>query len=464
MAALVACLLTPASALAHAVLIASSPTQSARLARSPTAVTMRFNEPVQILAPADLTVVDGSGNPVNSGPGARLRSDARQVRIPLRPSLPDGTYTVRYLVVSADSHVVGGYFVFGVGPGELKPPFLGGAGQTGPSETSAWAVSARFLELLGVGGLVGLLAFRWFVWWPAWRSTPATGKKVAAQLAEFERDGFWMAFGALSLGAMLAEGYLLIVKSASALGVGVLSVMRNPGDVSTVLGGTHFGTLVQARGALLFGLFAVGAWQFMAETSDRPAHQAQRLRGRPVPALGMASLSVATIVLIAAQGHASQAPYSTMQVVADVLHLGSVSVWIAGLACIGVAMWRLPRFGDTGSGLAARLLASFSRVALVAVALAILTGVTRSAGELTGPAQLWDTAYGRSILYKLLLLCPIGFLALRHRRVVTSLRAVAVPSGATLRMVRRSVGIELGIAIVVVVVASVLAAQVPGRV
>jgi hypothetical protein len=31
-------------------------------------------------------------------------------------------------------------------------------------------------------------------------------------------------------------------------------------------------------------------------------------------------------------------------------------------------------------------------------------------------------------------------------------------------MVRRSVGIELGIAIVVVVVASILAAQVPGRV
>jgi putative copper export protein len=98
------------------------------------------------------------------------------------------------------------------------------------------------------------------------------------------------------------------------------------------------------------------------------------------------------------------------------------------------------------------------------VALTILTGVTRSAGELSAPAQLWDTAYGRSILYKLLLLCPIGFLALRNRRVVTSLKAVAVPSGATLRMVRRSVGIELGIAIVVVVVASVLAAQVPGRV
>jgi putative copper export protein len=84
--------------------------------------------------------------------------------------------------------------------------------------------------------------------------------------------------------------------------------------------------------------------------------------------------------------------------------------------------------------------------------------------ELSDPAQLWDTAYGRSIVYKLLLLCPVAFLALRNRRVLTALRTVKRPNAPTLRMVRRAVAAELTLALGIVVVASVLVAQVPGRV
>ncbi len=427
-------------------------------------MSITFNEQVQLLKTTDLSVVDRSGTVVNAGPAATLPSDARVIRVSLQPNLPDGTYTVRYLVVSADSHVVGGFFVFGVGSGKLAPPFLGGSGQKGPSETSVWAVSARFLELLGLGGLLGLLVVRWLVWRPAWRGMPPLPGDSAGRLLTWERDGFWTAFGVLAVGAMLAEGYLLVVKSASALGVSVISVLRNPADVSTVLGATHFGDLIQLRGVLLFALFVIGAWRFLAESSERGAPTPARPAGPPAPAALMAILSVAAIALVSAQGHASQAPLSRLQVTDDLLHLASVSIWIAGLAWVGVMVWRLPRVAPGGDMLAAQALARFSRVALVVVAIAIATGVLRTAGELSDPAQLWDTAYGRSIIYKLLLLCPIGFLALRNRRVVTSLRGVAVPTGATLRMVRRSVGMELTVALGVVLVASILVAQVPGRI
>jgi copper transport protein len=462
--AVVAALLLPGSALAHAVLVDSSPAANARLARSPAQVTISFNEEVQLLKPTDLDVVDRTGAEVSAGPGAALPSDARVLRVALRPDLPNGTYTVRYLIVSADSHVVGGYFVFGVGPGELAAPYLGGSGQSGPSETSVWAVSARFLELIGLGGLFGLLVVRWLVWRPAWRGMPTLPGDGAERLLTWERDAYWTAFGILAVGAMLAEGYLLVVKSASALGVSVVSVARDPGEVSTVLSTTHFGDLIQLRGALLFALFAIGAWRFIAESAPRAGATPARPAGSLAPAVAMGILSVAAIALVSVQGHASQAPLHLMQVTVDVVHLGSVSIWIAGLAWVLVALRRLPRVADGGEILAARALAQFSRVAFVVVSLAIASGVVRAAGELSDPAQLWDTSYGRSIIYKLLLLCPIAVLALRNRRVVTSLRRVTVPTGATLRMVRRNVAMELTLTIAVVVVASVLVAQVPGRV
>ena len=159
------------TALGHAVLASSSPAADTRLAAAPEQVTLTFSEPVEIVQSEDIDVVDAEGNDVTGGP-ATNDAQARVVEIPLRPGLADGTYTVRYKVVSSDSHVIGGVLVFGVGPGELGQPFLGGTND-GPSETGPWGVSSRFLEMVGLGGLVGLLAFRWLVWGPAVRGRRA---------------------------------------------------------------------------------------------------------------------------------------------------------------------------------------------------------------------------------------------------------------------------------------------------
>jgi copper transport protein len=99
---------------------------------------------------------------------------------------------------------------------------------------------------------------------------------------------------------------------------------------------------------------------------------------------------------------------------------------------------------------------------LVAVALVVLTGVVRSLGELDDPAELWQTAYGRSILLKVGLLLPIAGLALYNRKVLEALGRVPRPNAATMRLVRRVAASELALALVVVVVASLLVAQVPG--
>lgn len=449
------------TALGHPYITASSPAAGATLDSSPDRVTISFNEPVELLRSQDLDVVDSSGAGVGSGPG-RVTSDKRVVEIPLRPALPDGTYTVRSQILGADSHVVPGLFVFGVGeaPGQ---PYFSGNGSGGPSETGVWGTSSRFLEIAGLGGLMGLLAFRWLVWAPALRRARGVSGGERDTVLAWGRDTFWVGFGVLAIGAMLAEGYLLVVQSATVLGTGVLTTLGDATGISQVLGDTRFGSLVQLRGGLLFALFAIGAVQFLREYGSQGSPKPPTATGSRATGLVMAALLLAVLGGIASQGHANVASFPALQVGAQLLHVVAVSVWIAGLALVALVHLRVPRIAPNGGpAVASAVLARFSKVALIAVGLAVLTGVVRAVGELNDPAELWQTGFGRSILYKLALLCPIALLAFSNRRVVTALRRVKRPNRPTLLLVRRMAEAELVLSLAIVVVASVLAAQTPG--
>ncbi len=344
-----------------------------------------------------------------------------------------------------------------------KEPYLAGITE-GPSETGPWGTSSRFLELVGLGGLIGLIAFRWLVWAPALRRPlERTGAGEREAVVAWGRDAFWVGFGVLAVGAMIAEGYLLVVQSASVLGTSVWDALGDATGISQVLGDTRFGSLVQLRGALLFALFALGAALFLREYGSSAHPREARLEGPRWSALLMSALLLAVLGGIAAQGHANVADVAWLLIGTRLVHMVSVAVWIVGLAMIAIVHVRLPRLApERGSALAARVLARFSRVALVAVAVAVAPGVVRSLAEMDDPAELWNTSYGQSVLIKVALLIPIAALALYNRKVIVALRRVRHPNAATVRLVRRLAGAELALSVVIVVVASVLVAQVPG--
>jgi putative copper resistance protein D len=142
----------------------------------------------------------------------------------------------------------------------------------------------------------------------------------------------------------------------------------------------------------------------------------------------------------------------------------AAAIWIGGLPCLAAVLFRAPRtLPGGGRKLASATLARFSRIALWLVAIIVVTGIVRLAGELSSPAQLWSTAYGRSIVLKAALLCPVLLLATRHRRLIGALAGAVAPTAARLRAVGRTVQMELAIAAVIIAVAAVLVAQVPGR-
>jgi copper transport protein len=446
-----------APALAHATLLGSTPAAGGRgVAERASTVVLRFSEPVQILNHTDVTVVNARGFRVDTGAVRTAAGDPRRVLIALRGPLLPASYTVRYRVVSADSHSSVQAFVFAVGRARLGAPILAGSG--GLSDTSPAAVGARLAELVAFGLLLGLLAFRALVWGPAVdraRGLPAAERETALRHGQ---RLFWRAFWALAVLAGAAESAVLTVKSAVIFHTGLGTAALHPAAAYRPVAASRFGDLLGWRSGALLALVAVAFVTWTSET-ERPPSAARR-----GPFAVMALLGVAALTLLAIQGHASQAPLAALSIAADTAHMTAAAIWIGGLPCLAAVLFGAPRaLPEGGRRLASATLARFSRIALWLVAIIAVTGLARLAGELSSPAQLWTTAYGRSVVLKGVLLCPVLLLALRHRRLVAALASASTPTAARLRAVARTVQMELTIAAAIVAVAAVLVAQIPGR-
>jgi copper transport protein len=106
----------PASAFAHAHLESAQPAKGSVVAASPAQVVLKYSEPVALL---ELTLEKAGGRVQKLEP---LPPDAaRSLSVPL-PKLADGAYTVRYKVVSDDTHEANGSLHFRVGAAVAGKP------------------------------------------------------------------------------------------------------------------------------------------------------------------------------------------------------------------------------------------------------------------------------------------------------------------------------------------------------
>jgi copper transport protein len=147
---IVAALAWPGAALAHATLLSSQPAAGAALARSPLTVRLVFDDTVRP-GPGVAAVRNGGGSML----AGQAQTSGRVETIPLRPSLPDGVYSVRWSVISDDGHLIQGVLAFRVGAGGPAAAAL--AVQGGDR---AARVAARWAFLLGVLLAGGVTIFR----------------------------------------------------------------------------------------------------------------------------------------------------------------------------------------------------------------------------------------------------------------------------------------------------------------
>lgn len=151
---------------AHATLVEMEPAEDVVAEEAPSSLTLTFNEPIEHDL-AMLTIYDSNAKPVFTGnPDDGVE---KSPKLEFSPSeLEDGTYTVKWNVVSADGHPVGGSYAFAVG----EPTEGGVKTVDGNDESETSLVLARIVPeaLLLVGA--GLF---WFGWLAERQGFPGVG-------------------------------------------------------------------------------------------------------------------------------------------------------------------------------------------------------------------------------------------------------------------------------------------------
>jgi copper transport protein len=439
-------------ALAHATVEGSDPAESSRLQSPPTKVTMTFSEDVSLGA-GYLKVVDSKSNIVSEGDA---KVEGRNVTVPLKSGLGDGSYIVSYRITSADSHPIGGAYAFVVGDGPLIAATGSVVGGSTNGVISKIFDVVRFVGFLGIvllGGLVFVV-----LCWPAGRTDPRARRLV------------WYGWWGATAGAVLG----LILQGPYAAGTGLLDLL-NTSLLKTTLG-TTYGRMLCAR-LILLGVLAVLAVRILRE----PQRTAEKSRARDEDLAAICGLGV--LATYGGVGHAAAGSAPTLALLSDTSHLAAASAWIGGLVFLAACLLPRRRTAEL-----AEALPRFSRLALGCVLVLAVTGTYQAWREIWPIPALWSTTYGLLVLAKvigLLLIVAVAYFsrqAVQRRYVRPVVHALSVKeddgSVATLaepetgeagedrRMVRRlrtSVGIELALGVVVLAIAAVLVSQAPAR-
>ncbi|MFF0535396.1 copper resistance CopC/CopD family protein [Streptomyces coelicoflavus] len=399
----------PASA--HAALASTDPADGTVLRRAPAHVTLTFSESVG-LRDDSFRVLDPGGHRVHTGEAGRAGGRADTARVALPGELGEGTYTVAWRVVSADSHPVSGAFTFSVGrPSQATAPV-----DTGPTEdplTAGLHKTARYLSYLAVALLVGTAAFVALCRPPD--PAPLRRTLVAA---------WWT--------LLAATVALLALRAPYEAGTGP-SAALDPAALGDTLT-TRPGVLLLVRLGLLVpaALYLVHAAR--TARADRRGGRRTALTG----AVGVV-LAVGLALTWAAAEHASAGTQVPVAMTSSVLHLLATAVWLGGLAALLTTLRSARPAPD-----ATTTVARFSRTAFTAVTVLVVTGVYQSWRGLGSWQTLTGTAYGRLLLAKVILVAVLLAAAAVSRRwtaaLVTEPAAVREPARLPERVPQPAVG------------------------
>ncbi|MFI0222353.1 copper resistance CopC/CopD family protein [Streptomyces lydicus] len=397
----------PASA--HAALTGSTPAQGSVVDRAPEQVALTFSEGVA-MGDDSIRVLDPHGKRVDRGKLRNLCSGATvKYGTGLPPGLGNGTYTVAWQAVSADSHPVSGAFTFSVGA---------------PSKSSA-AVPQQEAGGGLVGALYGIarcLAYAGFVLMAGGAAFVVACRPAAALVRSVQR--------------LVVQGWALLTGTTVAM-----LLLRTPytgsGDLADVfdLGGLQQVLLTKPGAALvsrllllaaaalfvavLFGAFArahepAGAGGTTGAEGEAgavdPAEEARRRKDLTF-GLGIGGVIVATgfAATWAMAEHASTGLQPAVAMPVDVLHLLAVAAWLGGLAALLVSLYWGPPVERTA-------VRRFSRIAFGSVVVLAATGVYQSWRQVGTWSALTGTAYGRLLLLKVGLVAVLVGIAWVSRR------------------------------------------------
>jgi copper transport protein len=452
---LISLALLPASAMAHAQLVGTSPQSGTTVKAQPEEVIFKYNQPVGGTVGA-VRVYNAEGEQVDDLDVSHPGGHQSWMGVGLKPNLPDGTYTATYRVISADTHIVYGGLVFSIGhPGKAPKYTVAGLiskNQSGEVTKLAFGAT-RMLDYLSIALMVGGLIFLLFAWRPAIATVDGPGEAAAdAKTAFSRRFGRLLAFAVVIGIAVSVLGILL--QGASAAGVSLWASLKSPIIHSTL----------HSRFGAVWGLRAID-WVLLGALLLAAARlpQGQR-RWLGVP-IGIGALYL--VMAPAFAGHPSiQSPVAIF-FPTNVVHVLAASIWVGGIACFLLALPAATRrlAPEDRSRLLLGTMARFSPLALGAVIAIAITGVVQAYIDVRSLGALFNTTYGLLVVAKIILLVfLIGFGFHNRRRIIPALKGIverAAMLGSTGVSVRRSFRGEFASMLVVFGVTAALVSYAP---
>ncbi|MET9568867.1 copper resistance CopC/CopD family protein [Streptomyces virginiae] len=386
LAALLATLFTAATpATAHAALTASDPTDGAVVATAPAQVTLSFSEQVA-MGDDSIRVLDPQGRRVDTGE-LRDMCSGNTVRYgtALHSGLPNGTYTVAWQAVSADSHPISGAFTFSIGaPSATEvslPTTTAGGGPVG----IAYGIT-RYAAYAGFTVLVGGAAFILLCWRRGAAERPLQKLVVRA----------WVTLTAATLAMLvLRTPYTGSGRFADAFDLdGLRAVLETKTGASLVSRLLLLGAAALFV-AVLFGVYA--RRQLNPGGAEEDKDTGDLTFGLAIGGAVVAGGIAATWAL---SEHASTGIQPGLAMPADILHMLAVATWLGGLSALLVALHQVP-------GIERRAVQRFSRVAFVSVVVLAVTGVYQAWRQTGSWSALTGTEYGRLLILKVALVAVL---------------------------------------------------------
>ncbi|MFE2145071.1 copper resistance protein CopC [Streptomyces sp. NPDC059456] len=428
LAALLAALFTAAGpATAHAALTASDPQDGAVVATAPAQVTLSFSEQVA-MGDDSIRVMDPQGRRVDTG---ELRDMCSGTTIrygtALHSGLPDGTYTVAWQAVSADSHPVSGAFTFSIGAPSATSVALP-AEQVGGGPVGIAYDVARYAAYAGFTVLVGGAAFILLCWRRGATQRPLQKLVVRA----------WVTLtGATLVMLVLRTPYTGSGKFADALDLdGLRAVLETKTGASLVSRLLLLGAAALFL-AVLFGAFARRTAEEAAKGSGK-RREKDREKDRATEketddllfglGIGGAVVAAGIAATWALSEHASTGIQPGIAMPADILHLLAVAAWLGGLTALLVALHKVP-------GIEREAVQRFSRVAFVSVVVLAVTGVYQSWRQVGSWSALTGTSYGQLLLLKVGLVAVLVGIAYVSRSWTA--RLTETPAGKAAKVTRQ---------------------------
>ncbi|MET9915705.1 copper resistance protein CopC [Streptomyces sp. NPDC006435] len=373
---------------AHAALTGSDPQDGAVVATAPKEVTLTFSEQVA-LGDDSIRILDPDGKRADTGTAPRDLGNGSVVKygVPLRTGLPDGTYTVAWQAVSADSHPVSGAFTFSVGA---------------PSKTTVALPADR-----AGGGVVGVL-------YGIARYAAYAGFVLLAGGSAFVLACWRRGAGARPLQRLVAHGWLTLTVSTLVMlllrspytGSGKLADAFDLDGLKAVLdtkpGAALVSRLLLLGASALFVAVLFGAYAKREDEREKKDLTFGLAIGGTVIAAGIAGTW-------ALAEHASAGLQPGIAMPVDVLHLLAVAAWLGGLVALLVALHRTPDIDATA-------VRRFSRVAFGSVLVLTATGIYQSWRQVGTWSALTGTAYGQLLLVKVGLVGALVAIAWFSRR------------------------------------------------